>query len=118
MPKAVGKLSDDRVVSLTNEHPDVILGSLTGAGMRRLLLPDDACCTQVAAVKAAIQSLGGEPTGLAVGVAVSRGLAAIGVTQDRVASLLGPCSCEERRQLLDRAGWAIQDALGVGAGNE
>jgi hypothetical protein len=37
------------------------------------------------------------------------GLAAVGITPDRVAAALGveDCGCEERRQLLNRAGYAI-----------
>jgi hypothetical protein len=37
------------------------------------------------------------------------GLSAVGITPDRVAAALGveDCGCEERRQLLNRAGYAI-----------
>jgi hypothetical protein len=37
------------------------------------------------------------------------GLSAVGITPDRVAAALGvdDCGCKERRQLLNRAGYAI-----------
>lgn len=116
MARTVGKLLAGRVGDLQAEFPELILGSLTGAGMRRLLVPDETCCSRVSAIKDAIYAAGGEPSGFAIGNAISRGLSAVGITEERVSALVGPCGCEERKSLLNRAGWAVQHAIGVGDG--
>jgi hypothetical protein len=117
VPKAVGKIPEDKASALTLQFSELIRGSITGAGMRRLLVPDETCCSRVAAIKDAIHAAGGEPSGFAIGNAISRGLSAVGITEERVSALVGPCGCDERKSLLNRAGWAVQHAIGAGVGD-
>jgi hypothetical protein len=71
------------------------------------------------ALAAIVSSLGGDPPAVlrvvrpprspGLGDYVHAGLAAVGITPDRVAAALGveDCGCEERRQALNQAGYVI-----------
>jgi hypothetical protein len=75
------------------------------------------------ALSTIVSSLGGDPQAVlrvvrpprapGLGDYVHAGLAAVGITPARVAAALGveDCGCEERRELLNQAGYA----LGIGA---
>lgn len=122
MPTPLGKLKEEQALAFAQKYNNVILGSKTSDGYRRL-----TSCAEgesLARLQQEIQSyqdylhpispnIQQESQGL--GDIVKKALSMVGITEDRVSTWLGsPCNCSERTEKLNELGaWAANVIKGI-----